>query len=339
MISWRIWRALMTPFVAHPLYQRWGVWQPVPLELVRKQRFSGLMRWLGKNELHLLMGFAFLAAVAMLWFGFWNVFFVVIVSLIALVFVLGPLLLIASGTIYGILSGLVVSSTIINEKLQGRYLLLGLTNYGFEGANLALCTLAIHNNDLLRELRMTLRRIFGFIVAPVVIPALNILFIYSIDPNPDLLRALRDVILLLFILLGIPFDFMQSSTIAKIIGMLAPTFSRTRTNVQQLVLSAFLSIQIGTYVFWLTIVLFSLPSFLGSIGVSIDVWYILVAYLVLYAIREFIIIVLWHLLASQLRADLDDLDRLTHVGIRRTPLTVILSSLLHRLPGDRPEVA
>lgn len=325
MISWRIWQTLMTPFVAHPLFQRWGVWEPpVPLAQ-RKGRWAAVLRFISKHE-GLLVGLTLLLLIgAMVFWGFWSVFFVIIIVPLIFLVVIVPLLLALAGTLYGLASGIAVSDAIINERRQGRYTLMGLTPYGFEGTNLALCSLAINRSETLRAARWYIRLLYTLLLALFVVPMVNMLIIYLIQPQPWLLDSLLDLSLgwalsaLLFV------DYTQSTNIANLLGIISPMVNRTRYDVRQFLLGIFLALQIGTYILLAILAGFALPALLTALGVTIDLWwYGWPVIVVLFLLREVQTVILWRVLAEQSNTDLDDLDRLARVGIRQEPLPVSL---------------
>ena len=114
MISWQLWRSLMKPFVAHPLYQRFGTWTaPAPTQ---RRRFR--LRIPERVQIHLIQyQLYWLAGVAL---------FVIAVSFIVGI---GPVIIVIIGVPMALMFAILVAFPF----------LLGLIGTGFGLA----CALAI----------------------------------------------------------------------------------------------------------------------------------------------------------------------------------------------------
>jgi hypothetical protein len=337
MISIRIFQALLRPFVAHPLYQRWGVWDPTPLPSVLNSRWYRLRRWYQKHELRVITGIVLFSILLMFIFGFWRVMSLILFVPIFLMVLLVPLSLLLLGTINGLLSGFAINQTIVNEKIQGRYDLLGLTPYGFEGSTWALCSLSLQGKGLLRRLRNLGRALYAFLFALTGFPLVYAMLLAAISPYPNALQEVINgmgVSFVLSFLLGL--DYIQSTNVGCIIGMVAPTFDATHTGSRNFLLSMFLAVQFGTYVFIAIIVFFFISGLVSGLSLPLAA---LVGVFVTYILREMMVIALWRWMAYRLHANLKDLDRLAHVGIgNQSIMSKLFVSLLRLVQRERPKV-
>ncbi|MFW5709390.1 MAG: hypothetical protein ACOCX5_04125 [Chloroflexota bacterium] len=322
MYSLRIWQALMRPFVAHPVYQRRGVWKPDSVASTRGL-LHRLIRFFRRHEGRIYLMLITLIISLMIIFGFWNVFLFLVVVPFVVFLLLLPLGLLLMGFLHGLLSGFAIGDTITNEKLQGRYMLLGLTPYGFEGATWALCSLSIHGHPALRRVRMFARALYFLLLAIVGIPFFYTVLLYIMEPSSMIGSIFRDMTLAALIVLTLASDFLQSTNVGSIIGMLAPTYTRTRTDTRNMIWGMYLAAQASTYLLAAIIVLFVLPGLLGMLGVASPVLLAGGGLLAFVLIREMFVVGLWYLLAAQLNADLEDFDRLTHVGLHSQSVVVL----------------
>lgn len=328
-VSWRLWGALMQPFVAHPLFRRWGVWQP-PTTTGPAARAQ---RWLSLHQGWIMGTLVVVTLASAMLFGPWRTLWALVVIPFALLLALIPLLLISYGTIYGMLSALSIGSTISNEKVQGRYTLLGVTPYGFEGATWALCSLLIHASYTLRWLRTTAQFLYFLLLFAVGIPLFISLGIYVFQPTPPLADTLRVLGLGFALVILMVVDFIQSADLGSLIGMLVPTYVQTRSDTRNNVIFFFPIVQFGSYVL---IALVMVGPFLLAVesGMSL-LWPAYGSLVIFYLVREFIIVGLWCQLARRLNANLNEMDRFTHVGLRDESLMVILSRTLLGIPQPR----
>ncbi len=333
MISFRIWLALLRPFVAHPLFQRWGIWTPPP-PLIKLRGGSIIQRWRAfyrRYEARLLIGGSLLFVVMVVLVGFWTMLGVLIIIPMIIGAVTIPLVMLFSGTVSGLLTGFAVSDTIINEKLQGRFDLLGLTPYGFAGATWALCSLSLQSNDLLRRVRGVMRVFFSFLIALVTIPLLYTIMLVLASPRSPIGDVLSDMVLILLVVGAMTIDYIQSTSVGALIGMIAPLRSSTRFESRNNVWSSFLVSQVASYLIAVFLIGFILPNLLATVGITSQLGYVALAVVVFYLIRELVLVLMWQLLAYQLRVELDELDQLTHVGLNNQSGWVRLSGLIARL--------
>jgi hypothetical protein len=316
LISFRFWLALMTPFVSHPLYMRRGVWQP-PQHIERKGRLGKIMHFYYEHEVDVIWMTVLLSVILIFIVGLGTLVVAVIIISISTVTVGFPILLILAGTIYGMASALNISGAIINERLQGRYLILGVTPSGFLGAAWALCSLSIQNSRSLRQLRGLLRGIYTMMTLLLLLPFLLTTLIYLANSNLPQIYNLWSILVIAFSFLAFCIvDFFQSACVGSLLGIIAAHHSETRANTQNSVMSNFLALQLAVYLIAGFFGLFIIPSIFSLINYPITPFYGYVCVAILYAVREVLIIALWHGLAITIDDDVDQLNRLTRIKIK-----------------------
>lgn len=327
MISIRIWQAILRPFVAHPLFQRAGVWTPpTPLN----NRWERFRQWLIKHELKFFWGLVVLFVVAVLIFGFWQTLLMVIFAPMAIALLLLPFGLLFLGNIYGLMSAFTISATIVNEKVQGRYTLIGLTPYGFEGATWAFCSLVVHANNGLRRVRLFGRVLYTMLITIVAISFINVAVLASLSDSAYLQGIWRDLLTVLVISVILGIEFVQSASVGAILGMLMPAYSMTRFENRNRTLSLFIAVQFGSYLAVALVYLFFVLPLLLLLGWTHLILLSIGFGVTFYIIRELVVIALWRMLAQSLMADLKDLDQLTHVGIQEHWVVVRATDVMVR---------
>jgi len=338
MTSFRFWMALMTPFVSHPIYMRWGVWQPHPMGEATG-RWGKIIDYYTKNESGIILwGVAFLF-VAIILMGFSSFIVVVVLITIALIIVGFPIVLVLSGTLYGLVSALNISGAIMNERLQGRYLILGVTPSGFLGASWALCSLSVQNSNVLRQLRAFLAGIYSIMFLILTLPLiLTTIFYLANSDFPQLYSLWSILVIASSFLVWCVVDFFQSACTGSLVGIIAAHHNKTRGQTQNSVLGNFLALQLGVYILTGFIGLFLIPSLFTLIRYPITPFYGYICTFVLYMVREMLIIIFWHGLALTVDDDVDQLNRLTRIRIRDRSwmgrFARRLLSLLWRNPMD-----
>lgn len=318
MISWRLWQSISTPFVAHPIYWQRGIWKPRP---VRPPTTVWLKIGRDVNR-YLEFWLAVLIVV--------NIIIAVTISPtlpvmiflgipIILMFALPPLYLLTVGSLYGLSCALAISDSIAIEKQQGRYALMGLTPHGIVGATWALGTLVQNTNELLRWMRNVLTLIYMAIGGLIGLPLLVVMFTYLTSLNP--ITATNDPfafsLLNLTIILCMPMiDYVQSTNVGCLIGMIAPTLTFGRANTRGYTLFIFLSVQFGVYLVAALLCFVIWPRAYVMMGWSLNLSYSVVCVATFYLLRELVTIILWVYLAHCLETDLAEMNDATNVQIK-----------------------
>jgi hypothetical protein len=295
---------------------RRGVWQP-PKPSDRTGRWGKISHFYMENEIAVVGVMLGLFVLSLFIVGF-NVIIIGIVFIAVLLICAGfPIFVIFAGTIYGITSALTISGAIINERLQGRYLILGVTPSGFLGASWALCSLSIQNSVVLRQLRNILRSVYTMMTLIMVLPFILATLFYVVNSNSREIYDLWSAIFLAFCFLTFCLvDFFQSACVGSLIGIIAAHHSETRSNTQNSVISNFLSLQMGVYLMAGFLCLYIIPSLFSVIDHPITPFYGVICVGTIYAVREVLIITLWHGLALTIDDDVNQLNTLTRIRIK-----------------------
>ena len=303
MITWSLWRALQTPYVAHPIYQ---------LRVLRNQRISSSLGWSERffyRRPRLWTGVGLLALIAIpVFFGFSILFLLICGPVFFIIFIIIPALIVIVGTFYGLATALAVSDSIANEKAQGRYTLMTLTPQGIAGATWALCSLVFHTNFLLTQVRRTISNIYlsvSLIVVFTIYPFLPIIY-------PTIPGVLPWGVLLLVLI----FDYIQSANTGCLVGMIVPSFADSRATTRSSVLAIFLTLQFATYLLISFLCLVLWPYLrLVPVGQRLD--FALLCFVTYYLCRDGIIGVLLLILAKRLNTTIDEWNELIHIRNQR----------------------
>ncbi|GAB4318365.1 MAG: hypothetical protein Kow00117_08490 [Phototrophicales bacterium] len=327
MISLRVWTALLTPFVAHPLYQRWGVW--TPSDNPTSGIFQKIKHFINNYEFYWFSGIIFLLILLSILTSFWTVITIVFIVPFLLACIMVPFLLLTGGIIYGLTSGLIIGNAIINEKIQGRYELIGLTNYGFEGVIWALCSLSIQRSQLLRQLREAYKVLFFISLIIVVIPLVMVGSISPFNNEAVSLEIVGNLILTMLATSALAIEFIQSSNIGGLLGILVSNYAKTRTDTRNMIIVTFISLQLVVYISIGFLSLLIYPDVFSVLGWDLamaryQILYASFCLFTFYIIREIIITLLWHRLADITNVELYELDHITHVGIKEGLIPHIL---------------
>jgi hypothetical protein len=302
MISWRFWRSLQTPYVAHPIYRLRGIWRVPPT-----RRHVPRSRLILLNHAATWVTLLILCSIGLVTlFGTSILFILICGPAIAMFFLVLPLTLITIGTLYGLATTLLISNVIAIEKIQGRLTLMTLTSRGLAGATWALCSLEFHTNFWLVQTRSFVSTVYFSTFFILLFALYPILFTSSDTPPGTLYGAIAFAIFIL--------DYIQSTNVGCLIGMLAPTYANSRAETRNFGLVAFLTLQFATYLLIgsLCVVAWPLLGITPQIHPQIFASICLVTY---YMCREIIIVILAFMLAQRLNTPIDELDDFTQVGL------------------------
>lgn len=282
----RIWRALNRPPGTHPLFQR------VVLMPGEKRRFAS---WAG-----------------------------VIITLVVgmgehiptLLLFLMPVLLFFTGIIYGVDCALRVSTAIAREHEHDTFTLLAMSPDGALGTSWAICTSALYRHREFDTFHTIVRT--SVIIALVVIGivgSISILWqsaVISRTPQPVMLTVM------MYVNLGVTFtavylEYIQSTVLGCLVGMLIPTYARNRLDAMIFALGSFLLLQITSYLITMLIGFAFLPGFFHSIGIQDFTAEFSLTFIRLglfFAVREVILLVAWRTLLLRLNAVSNELEPL-----------------------------
>jgi len=293
MRTWRLWRTLQNPLTHHPLY-----WRPA----FHSFSFAFIPTWLLVSAVLVLV-----AGVV----GFPNLF-----RPLAPLCVFTPVLMII-GTVFsansrGILWTLGISSVISHQRTWGASELIYVSPIGALGTVWVLASRCLHYKDRfdgLRTIILSLMLAASVIFACPLVTFFVLLFRY----NP--LQALS-LLSVTSVLLPIYYvDYVQTTLVSCLTGMLAATQTRSRIEARIWALGLFLLCQLATYSLSFLLIFNLLPRLYNLLdfahGVA-DVSLPPLALLIFYLLREGIITMLWRLLTIRLNTDLSELDEVVY---------------------------
>jgi len=307
MIAWQLWRALHTPFVAHPLYHLRGM-DPLPED---SERLIAVME--RNAKLLLVLGIVGIVA-ATISYGPSALLFIIIGIPIGIFMLTVPAVLLLAGSVYGTITVMAIALTISRERYQGRFELLGATPYGLAGATWALGSIAVQKNILLKRLREALTPLYMI----SIFCALMLLFLFTIpvisDPQAnEARRTASDVITVLLLIFFAIIDLMQSVNISSLIGMIVATDAENTSFAQGRALAAFLVIHLTNYMIIVGLCVLALPM----LGIQSGPVYYGLCLFTAYAIREGVTVLLWWRLIKTLDADHAELNTIVRIGVQR----------------------
>jgi len=291
MLTWKLWRALCSPPYAHPLFQR-----TITTHAIR----SRLRRFV-----ELMTGYFILCAIATL---VWPLLFMNPATIVLVIVA-------CSNTVYSMTWAFRVSTSIAREHELETYDLLCLQPSGALGVGWALCTGNLYRSSLFRGLRFLMPMISISVTLALII-ALGIPILLSISSNGQIEEATQLLTTLVYALtLAIAFfyiDHIQSLVLANLVGMITPTFISDRLYSGLWSVGGFLTLQIATYLITFIVSFLILPAFYtGSETLHISLIYSALRLLIFYALREGLILMIWHLLAQRFNANDSDLTQIT----------------------------
>lgn len=327
MISWHIWQSINRPFVAHPLYRRYGMWHQ-NFTRVQPGLAAKLRRHIERREEWWLGGVLLAIILSVVFFGVTPL----LVVTAALVFlgggVLFPLSVLFSSTFYGMAIATHISDAIAEEKSQGRYIFMALTPYGLAGTAWALCSVTMHTHQNLLAIRHNLLRNFFMVTFLIGLIAFFSVGVYLAFDNLVSLNTVwitLDALVVAFIVLV---DYMQSTIIGAITGMLVPELAKTRSDTRSLALGIFFSAQVSTYVLVAVLCGFLWPWVYQSMDWALIPTFPVACLATFYVCRELLILGLWLNFAWQTNTRLSELERFTRVDIERALLFMVGKRIL-----------
>jgi len=278
MTTWRLWQALKSPPSKHPIFQR------------MVSPYYDDISWALVAQNVLIQG--------QIWF--WSLIFVLDTRAL--------ILMMFSGTFYGLIWSAIVSGTIAIEREYRMYDLLCLSPSGTLGISWAICTGCLHRNQTFEHVNSQEAwsiRIILFI--PLVISA-NVIFGRAFSNPVSLTIIWLAAFLIVFYL-----DHVQSIILGSLLGVLAPHYVPNRFDSRLWACVGFLFIQLTTYfVLFLTgaVILPTLYRVFAVSGWYADLSLPILSVAVFYLLREGILLQLWRRLTQQLNAAPTELDLL-----------------------------
>jgi hypothetical protein len=285
MMTFRLWRALHHPPAKHPLFRRL-----VLLPGITDRRYVS-----------------------------WPTLIVNFVTEIAarsptLLIVTAPLILVFIGLTYGIDCTLRVGTSIAKTREDDTFDVLSLSPPGAIGACWAICTSVLYRNRDFDRLREVVR---GVLVVALIVVIIGDM-ILALFSTPRFVRTQVGPPLLIPHILGLSLiagviyiEYVQSAVLGVVVGLLIPTYSRSRFDTGFMAFGVFLMLQIGVYFVTVLAGFALLPALLNPAALSgqfVDVGMTAIRLLIFYGAREALIATLWRLVVLRLNVTPSELD-------------------------------
>lgn len=224
------------------------------------------------------------------------------------IILLAPLLLLPAilftSAFYSLRWAINISSMIARERETGMFDLVALSMTGAIGASWAIGTASIHRNQSLQQIQSPMSWVvrFGF---TLLLLASLVNFVVPLMPSGTFIgiQTVIPVLYLLTLALGLYVDHVQSVALGALVGMLIPTYTRSRIDAGVGALIGFLLLQVITYALTLLIGFVLIPGLFPVFGNEPLIAAIalpLLRLLIFYAIREGIIVMVWRVLVERL---------------------------------------
>jgi hypothetical protein len=284
LTSWMLWDALKNPPYRHALYRR------------TIESSLRLPRWYNERVLPTVY--------FMLAMGLCPCFMVVsaVLARPGWLVIAALLLVVLSGTRYGLIWSLQVGEFIARERERSTFDMLGIAPDGALGASWMICVACMYRDQKFRDLE-TQHSIFTR-VALLALAMLTLLILCNLFNAGDV-DYLSIPIAAAALVAIYYFDHIHSVILGGLIGMLIPTYASARNDSRLLTVSSFIVLQATTYVVSWIFAFFVLPGVFDAIGIYGAVASLLQAIMsvgLFYLIRESIITILWLKLTEQLNA-------------------------------------
>lgn len=208
-----------------------------------------------------------------------------------------------------------IGGTIARERESGMFDLIALAPDGGIGASWAICTASIHRNQSLQQIQSPMSWIVRLGFTLLVLASLGN-FVQPLVPD-EADGALLTIIplLYLFTLAGALYvDHMQSVAMGGLVGMLIPTYTRSRIDAGFGALIVFLFFQVITYVVTLLVGFSLVPNLMMRAGVTPTAAAIalpIIRLVIFFAIREAMISGLWRILVERLNVAASEMVYIT----------------------------
>jgi hypothetical protein len=311
IFTFKLWNRFLTPFIAHPLHNRWTTWRHIDRSRQQQTRLERRV---------LIAGIlVFLIGAGVLRVSDTTPWMVLTVGLPLVIVSTGvPIIMLTIGTIYGLTCAVTVASNIAYEKSQGRLALLRLTHYGTAGAVWSITTLTVQNQPLLTRIRTLLRPLYGLTIFVIGFPTL-LLFLPTTFVDVSVLWETEFDnylnIMLLVIFTGL--DYFQSGNLGAIAGMSVATLEDNALNggAGGRGAALFLTLQVVSFMVTSLVCLFFLPSLAGDELIR----YTLLCIVTTLGCREVLLIVAWSAVGGLVESGSGELEAVAHIRARSLP--------------------
>lgn len=292
MLTWKLWRALLTPPLNYRLFH--------VICQYRTLRLESLISVLSPVGIAALL----IALAAGIWYSprliMPLLFHPVCVAFIVLV--------LFTGTVYGLVWSTSISQIISRLRGEGKYDLLVLAPATPLYINWAICTGLLYRDQAFKRISQQRARITQFLMMITSIMAIPLL-LGILTQNTEYFEDVFSVMIhLVALTAAFHVDHIQSAVIGSLVGINTPLLAHGEADVRLFAGGTFLLLQLASYLIAWVLGFLILPALIGpstELGeISLPIFRVLVFYLS----REGIILILWHVLAQRLHAHPAEMD-------------------------------
>jgi hypothetical protein len=235
------------------------------------------------------------------------------------VILVAPLLLIPAilftSAFYSLRWAVMISGIIARERENGMFDLIAVSPAGAFGTSWAICTSAIYRNRSLEQIQAPSSWIVRLGFTLVILASLGN-FVEPLVPfdADGMLLTIIPLEYLSALAGALYIDHLQSVALGAIVGMLIPTYTRSRMDAGGGAFLMFLLLQVTTYTLTLFVGFVALPLFLAGLevpAVTISLLLPVVRVGIFFLIREAIIVGLWRVLVEQLNVAASEVESMT----------------------------
>lgn len=311
IFTFKLWNRFLTPFIAHPLHNRWTTWRHIDRSRQKQTRLE--------RRALIASVVLFLVVAAALRVFNTAPWMVLTVGLPLVVVSMGvPFIMLTIGTVYGLTCAVTVANNIAYEKAQGRLALLRLTHYGTAGAVWSITTLTVQNQPLLTRIRTLIRPLYGLTVFVIGFPTLLLFLPTTFGDASVLWETEFDNYLNIMLLVTFTgLDYFQSGNLGTIAGMSVATLDDNALNggAGGRGAALFLTLQVVSFMVTSLICLFFLPRLAGDDLIQ----YVLLCVVTTFGCREVLLIGAWSAVGGLVESDSGELEAVAHIRPRSLP--------------------
>ncbi len=295
MLTWKLWQALHSPPLKHPIFSHVIREHAFPMT-----RLISMMWPVGMTLLLILLALGIWGDPKAIMPALFNPNFALIVGLILF-----------TGTVYGLVWSTSISIAINRLRGQGKYDLLRLSPLTPFGINWAICTGYLYRNQAFPRVNMQRTRatqiamsLPGALIMPMLIGVAS--------ANSEFVSTMLITIIHILTIAGAFYiDFVQSIVTGTLIGIHIPIYTRTSLDSRLFSGATFLISQILTYLLAWIIGFNLLPQVYSDLKVAeltAEFTLPILRLLIFYLCHEVIILALWRILSQQLDISHNELD-------------------------------
>lgn len=298
MMTWKLWYALNTPRSHHPLFEH----------------IASQPSWAASRLLRFIWPVGLSTLIVTFLMGVWYAPQVIMPVLFHPYVALLIGLLVFTGTVYGFIWAVSISSEITRLRGQGKYDLLCLSSLSTFGVNWIICTGYLYRQELFKRISLQRTRATQLVLS-LTGALLMPLLIGLASSNQEFVLTLMITGLHAITIAGaFQVDHIQSVVMGSLIAMITPIYTRNATDTRLFAGASFFSLQLTTYLVSWFIGFELLPAGLMYLVLPPETIELIIPILrlfVFYLTREIIILTLWQTLTRHLQANHVELDLLT----------------------------